>query len=524
MGDLLNILRTVNIYIGLGLMGAATLSVVYYVFSYSRTTIKDHGLANGVYLAVVLGIEALIVVGVLLIIPEFISRKFENIYFAAIPRWLVLLVGGTWYFTKRGIPRGLHIFLLIYSLLLFGWSTLGWIGILCIPMPLLVVLYFVSTQIANVLMPAYDLDNKEEKNARLDSFLSFLFGLNQPFWKSPSPSAREVEKRINGENSPFSKLKSLVWTYPHQVAGIIKGKEFKVRGPGLVFLEKGEQPFELVDLRNQSRKATIKAVSREGIQLTAEVSVAFCIDTTPYSREEYLKLKSTNVLLGKEPDSNLNGIFPYSAGRVKSALSLRSTRMSDTGIEITEYWDDHVLAMAEQAAREVLSRRSIEELWKARVLVDQSANEEIASEMREILAGQLRRLGVQLLSAKASNFTFVDEKEKNKEDEIINLQLSAWSVEWERRQSLLRADVEAEAERIQREARIYAHSALLTAIAEGLQQARELHRNLPRYVIALRFLGVLETMLDDQAGEEGQRARNQLKLAQQTILSKQDKE
>ena len=72
------------------------------------------------------------------------------------------------------------------------------------------------------------------------------------------------------------------------------------------------------------------------------------------------------------------------------------------------------------------------------------------------------------------------------------------------------ANGQAEAERLQQEARAYAHSIVLTAIAEGLQQARAIHPNLPRYVIAMRFVGALEEMLEQQpeADEnENQKAR-----------------
>lgn len=518
---MLDSLRTFNFYIGMGIAGSIVLYAIYGLANYAKKTIKEHGLGTGIYLSVGLGLEILLSIGIFFLLPEYIARKLNLFIFPAIFRWSLLLITGFLWFNQRGVSRGVKAFMGIYSLLLFGWLVLGWLGIIFIAIPILAVFLFTSLHIAQALVPAYNINDKREAFDRVVSFLAYLIGVNQPFWKSPSPTAREVDKRINGENPPFPKLKSLLWTYPHQVTGILKGKEFKVRGPGLVFLEKGELPFELVDLRYQTRKSTIKAASREGIQLGAEISITFCIDSKSYSRDDYLRLKSNNVLLGRVPDTNTNGIFPFSTGRVKSALSLRSTKVAENGGEITEYWDDHVIVMAEQAAREVLSQRSVEELWRARVLDDQSANEEITGEMRNLLEEQLQRLGIHLVGVKASNFTFVDEKEKSKEDEIVNLQLSAWSVEWEKRQSIQRADVEAEAERIQREARIYAHSALLTAIADGLQQARALHPNLPRYVIALRYLGTLETMLEGQAGEDSLKALNQLRHARQSIISRQ---
>jgi regulator of protease activity HflC (stomatin/prohibitin superfamily) len=155
--------------------------------------------------------------------------------------------------------------------------------------------------------------------------------------------------------------------------------------------------------------------------------------------------------------------------------------------------------MAEQAAREVLAERSIEDLWKARKNENSGAAEEITREMKSLIKDSLHIHGIELVTAKATKFLFkngnLDEKV---EDEVSEQQLATWSVEWERQRSMTLADGQAESERLQQEARAYAHSVLLTAIAEGLQQARAIHQNLPRYVIAMRFIGALEEVIEQQ--------------------------
>jgi regulator of protease activity HflC (stomatin/prohibitin superfamily) len=294
--------------------------------------------------------------------------------------------------------------------------------------------------------------------------------------------------------------------------GIADGPNFSVDGPGLIFIGKGKQPFDIVELRELTRTSTIKAISRDGISFEVDITVVFRVSDEAWTKEQHQTLRRENTLLreGKELDKNLSGTFPYSQARVRSVLSYRSRKTTEDGEE-TERWDDHVLGMAEQAARGVLAERSIEDLWKARQNENSSAAEEIAREIKSLINGPLRIHGIELINTKATKFSFRDGKINEKEeDEISEQQLATWSVEWEKQRSMTLANGQAESERLQQEARAYAHSILLTAIAEGLQQARAIHPNLPRYVIAMRFIGALEEMLEQQPKtdeEENQKAR-----------------
>ena len=143
------------------------------------------------------------------------------------------------------------------------------------------------SRIAFEIMPASNPDDKKEKQARFWVFLSYTWGLQQPFWKAPSNIAKEAEKRIDGAPS-FIKSDGMVWTYPHQVIGITDGPNFSVDGPGLVFISKGKQPFDIVDLRDQSRTSTIKAISRDGISFEV-MSLSFFAWTMKHGQENSIK-------------------------------------------------------------------------------------------------------------------------------------------------------------------------------------------------------------------------------------------
>lgn len=68
---------------------------------------------------------------------------------------------------------------------------------------------------------------------------------------------------------------------PGFLASLWKKKEqslfVDVKGPGLVFLDHGQKIFSSIDLRPQMRKADVTAYTRNGIQVTAQVTVTFSL-------------------------------------------------------------------------------------------------------------------------------------------------------------------------------------------------------------------------------------------------------
>lgn len=158
-----------------------------------------------------------------------------------------------------------------------------------------------------------------------------------------------------------------------------------------------------------------------------------------------------------------------------------------------------MLVKAKQPAREALAERSIKNLWQARENENSNASEAITANIKNLIENHLRENGVKLLSAKATRFIFSDQKDPAKKDEVIEQQIAAWTVERDRELNITLADAKAEAERIEREARVYAKSVLLTAIMEGLDQAREHHRGKDPDAIAQVYLEALKNMVERQS-------------------------
>ena len=492
-----------NTISGAIITGISILVLINLVAKYILKTTKEEGLGYGIYLSVIYILEVAMAVVVFGGIPYYLEKLLQVNELARWVRWAEIFIIGFIFFKKRkqAGSRGITSFLFHFSLLFISWLIDRWIGILVIAAPLLFIYYYISSRVALSVIPFSNPNDKTERRKRIEIFISYLWGLQLPLWKTASINENEADKRIDGAPSFWKNLNGMVWTYPHQIAGISNGPKFRADGPGLTFLSKDEQPFEIIDLRSRSCKSTIKAISKDGISLMMEVSISFVLDSEAWTRDYYQELLRANTMLrdGKEPNKNLDGTFPYSQARARSVLSYRSKKLSAEGEEQIQRWEDHVLALAEEAAREAVSERGVEDLWKARENETGTAAEEIANKIKILVRKDLQKVGITLLSAKASNFCFKDEAINNAiKDEVEQQNIATWSVEWERHRAISIANGQAEAERIQQEAHAYAHSVLLTSIADGLKQTRALHPNLPRYVIAMRFVGALEKMLEDQ--------------------------
>ena len=530
VGAFFNMTSTLNEYIGAIVTGIFLLVVFYRAAKYSLQRLKEDGIGQSIYLSIINILQLLLIAIVFWGIPYLLEKHFAIKELARWIRWGEIFFWGHFYFRSRkhAETRGQYSFYGHFALFLFAWFIDRWFGMIMIALPLLFIYYYVMTRAAFEIMPASNPDDQKEKLSRFKVFLSYTWGLQQPLWKAPSNTAKEAEKRIDGAPS-FIKFDGMIWTHSHQAIGIADGPKFNVDGPGLIFISKGRQPFDIVDLRDQSRSSKIKAISRDGISFEATVTVVFRVDREAWAKEKHQELRRANPMLrdGKELDRNLTGTFPFSYARVKSVLSYRSRKATVDGEE-TDHWDDHVLGIAEEAAREVLAERSIEDLWRAHENENSSAAEEITSEMKSLINNALRINGIHLINAKAVNFSFKDGSINEKEeDKVSEQQLTTWSVEWERQRAMVLANGQAESERYQQEARAYAHSILLTAIAEGLQQARAMDQNLPRYVIAMRFVGALEEMIEQQAEtneKEDSKARATIRNAKAHLLSSAPRE
>ena len=178
-----------------------------------------------------------------------------------------------------------------------------------------------------------------------------------------------------------------------------------------------------------------------------------------------------------------------------------------------------MLYQIEKTAREVLSERRLDSLWQPEIDRDgASAMDEIAVKIRQRCSDELRQRGVLLHASRIVNLEFLEKEvtkiaeqanvgnaetnithEKLQQDQVEKKQISSWSADWQRIAAQTRAEGKAHADLLMQEARAYAYTNLLTAFAEGMEEARLLDPKLPRYVVAVRFIGALEKISGQQA-------------------------
>ena len=470
------------------------------VLLYTEKRILKDGPGKGIYLGIFALLEAGVLVGIIYFLPAFVADFIGAETYTTTFRW-ILVYGITtvlWYSSTYETSgwRGVLFILSVLTTFLLGWAYQRWVGIMVISIPLFFISIYVTYRVAQIILPASDPESREEAWQKFRAFLVYLLGLQHPIWVAEAKAGRNYHKRIPGDTRRDIGKPGIVWTWSHQVAGISKGIEFnRVEGPGITFTKQYEAPVALVDLRKQLRVSVVDTVTRDGMQVPAVVFAAFAMDNENWSKAEYAKLRHAT---GKRFDIDRpEGSFPYSIGRVRSALGTSGVNNSLKSDEENPefHWDDWVVKQIEHTTRQVVSERSLDELWRPqRDGLGVSALDEMADNLKSSLAPKLAEVGIRLFAIRIVNYDI-------KEDDKIFLQnIKTWSSYWEQRITEANADIEIIYREEIEKAHAYSKSVLLSAIAESVTKAREIHEDLPRHVIAQYFVHALEEYIKKQPG------------------------
>ena len=404
------------------------------------------------------------------------------------------------YGEKRWLDSALgHIAILFIGLILFN----RWFGLVLITLPALIGYYVTLYSLAVVLVPVSNPEDRAERRKRFIVLVSYSWGVQFPMYVVDGHAWEKLEARIPGDSTlGFLHIPGLIWTRAHQVVAITSGNKFKrIDGPGVVFTGSYERPLQVFDLRLQMRGNKINAVSKDGIRFKARVFTSFRLDPEIWDEETiYHPLRQLNAALrgADKPDYTL-GSFPFSKKRIQVTLGVTSTQVDKENTLI--YWDQWVLNLVEKEARQVLSQKNLDELWRPSPDGPfANALAKITKELKDRVYLPLRSAGILVLAAQIEDFDFPGEKDQI--DDVSEQQIATWGSEWEGRSSMILAEAQAESEYMQQEARAYAESVMLNAIAESLQKTQEINPNLPRYVIAMRFLSTLQDFVRRQPGDK----------------------
>lgn len=502
------------------------------ILAYTLKRIHKEGWGKGLYMGILAVVEAILVIIIIYYIPEKVSKiNYSND--AAAIRWgiIYLLALSYSYFltNKKSDKRGVFFVFVILTTLLVGWVYDYWSGMLIISMPILSIYFHMIHKAAQVIFPASNPEDQDEIWQKTRAFLVYLFGVQHPIWFAGANASREYEIKIDGDQTKDMGRPGVIWTHSHQVAGISKNIEFnRVAGPGIIFTKQYEVPVALVDLRTQVRVSFIDTVTKDGMKIPLTTVIVFVIDKKNWSRADYAKLRHTT---GRNYDIDHNaGSYPYSSGRVRTVLS---TSGINNGAGNLIHWDEWVAKQMEHAVREVVSRRSLDELWRPQNdKQGASALEEMAQELKKVLIDKLAEIGITLLVARVVNYRLgyrlkkpekletvkktespkdaensekpneqqnPDEKPE-KTDPIVQQNINIWCSYWEQRITETNAEIEFIYRDEIEKAHAYSKSVLLSAVADSISKAHQIHEDLPRHVIAQYFVHALEEYIKGQPG------------------------
>lgn len=105
---------------------------------------------------------------------------------------------------------------------------------------------------------------------------NLLYG--QPRETPVNTASRRRKKTAQTGLAPSFRLLGAGFLYSHEAAAITRGNSYaRADGPGLVLLGPGESITQVFDLRPQSGKLPVSAITRDGIPVETTVTTAFCI-------------------------------------------------------------------------------------------------------------------------------------------------------------------------------------------------------------------------------------------------------
>jgi regulator of protease activity HflC (stomatin/prohibitin superfamily) len=470
----------------------------------------DRGIGWIIFLQALFLFEELVVLILFWKFPAWLVKKTGWAFWIPWLRWaefIVVFIGSIWVLSRQfGERRGLYSAIGHVAVIMAGWFLGRWVGILFFSLPFILAYYLALYQIAIILIPTNTPKERSkdwaEKWRQFIILTFYTWGLQFPMFVVTHAWEKSAT-RINGSFVMDYPTSGIIWTKSHQVAAVTGGNQFKrVDDPGVIFTRKFERPFQIIDLRTQLRSSVIDVVSQEGITYKAIVSTAFRIDPETWDDDTYRKLRSMNPLLrGAAKPSYTRGSFHFSQLRIRATMGITSTQAAD--VNAINYWDQWALNIVEEAARKVLSQRTLDQLWRpSDDRKGKNALEGISEAFKEIAEPVLRAAGILLVGSRLVDFQF-PANGKEKQTDIPKQQIASWKAEWERKRQAILDHATAESDRNQEEARAYAESVLLNSIAEGLEKTQQIDPGLPKYVIAMRFLSSLQDFINKVPQGEG---------------------
>jgi regulator of protease activity HflC (stomatin/prohibitin superfamily) len=339
-----------------------------------------------------------------------------------------------------------------------GYWAGGWLGLLTITLPSLIVFWGAMFGISRRLLPLRD---RSQWGKAFRSLFTFSLGTNFPYH---AIEGRELVDRVPG--NPYGQFfagPGIVLTGPAHAPIVWDGLRFKnVSEPGLTFTDGFEIIYQTVDLRPQLRSFDVEAITKDGIRIRVLTFIPF-------------KLHAR----GREP--KLKGSFPLDKKSIYKAVWGQPVER-----EQKRSWDEVVPIVATRLLRKIIGQYSFDELCEP---LDPTKDPRVV--IREELVNQLRQelqdYGIEIIGGGISNLEPVD-------SDVIEKRIEAWQAECKRKIAVVLGEGRAKAIWELERAHIQAQASLISAVRHVVEQRPGIDPDVLTKMAALRFIEAMEEM------------------------------
>jgi regulator of protease activity HflC (stomatin/prohibitin superfamily) len=363
---------------------------------------------------------------------------------------------------------------LLYLLTLFAPSTFAsWVvDVTAFGMMFLITLALAS----QFVLPVRTV---KERQAAYERLLAYTSGLHGPvvFVRDGQLIGNEEELKRKGVG--------VILVDGSSAVVLERGRSYsRAHGPGIVFTDSNERLAATFDLRKQSRSQDAQALTKDGIELKASVSVTFALDpgdvASPRDSAEdrdVLKHARITPAFPFNPDSAFKGYYGFAMNDKQEMVK----------------WFDLPIIVATEYFRDLISKHPLDDLFKPKDLqaVPLSALQTRLTDLVQ-KAQLLKDRGIKVYSVSVGALELPEEVNRQR--------LRAWAARWQREALLALAKADVETERIKETARAEAQSEMLEHFRDYVQQAFAGGRDesdIAKQQIAQKFVGALNRVASD---------------------------
>jgi hypothetical protein len=354
------------------------------------------------------------------------------------------------------------------ALCVFGYLAGGWLGLLTITLPSLILFWIGLYRLSAYTLPLED--RRKQRGQAFRSLLTYTMGTNYPYYVLRHG---KLEERVPGNAFlHFFAGPGIVIAHCDQAGYRSTGVNvLGIAEPGVTFTGKFELPPKVVDLRPQLCAFYVDALTKDGIPIRV---LAFA----PFS-----------IQRGKQ-EPELGKPFPFRRRAIYEAVAREPVERGKTEEDTHEHqWNVDLVPMkGRRIVQDIISQYRVDELCAADDLA-RDPRIEIISQYEAELVKAMLPYGIEIMGGGLSNLEPTD-------DTILERRIENWRTEWVREMLVDLAKGDAERVRQIENARAEAEEHVVLKLA-GVVEECMADEDSTEAALALRFIDCLGEMVSE---------------------------